>query len=108
MTKVFTAASMSLDGYIAGPGVSGFEYLFKWMDNGDVAVETTQPELTVHTTPTSAAHFRDMRDQTGAIVVGRRGVRLHERLGRQPSARRAGGRPLAQRPGRLAARGRAV
>ena len=72
MTKVFTGASMSLDGYIAGPGDSGFEHLFKWMDNGDVAVETTKPELTVHTTPTSAAHFRDMRDQTGAIVVGRR------------------------------------
>jgi len=30
MTKVFTGASMSLDGYISGPGETGFEYLFKW------------------------------------------------------------------------------
>ena len=40
MSKVFTGASMSLDGYISGPSETGFEHLFKWYDNGDVEVTT--------------------------------------------------------------------
>ena len=35
MAKVITGASMSMDGFIAGPGESGFEYLFDWYNNGD-------------------------------------------------------------------------
>ena len=42
MSKVYTGASMSLDGYIAGPGESGFEHLFKWYGNGDVEVADGQ------------------------------------------------------------------
>jgi hypothetical protein len=38
MTKVSTGASMSLDGYIAGPAESGFEHLLKWWGNGEVEV----------------------------------------------------------------------
>lgn len=72
MTKVFTGASMSLDGYIAGPAETGFEHLFKWYGNGDVVVETTHPELTMHMTEVSAEHFRNLRDMTGALVVGRK------------------------------------
>jgi len=34
MSKVFTGASMSLDGYISGPNESGFEHLFKWYMRG--------------------------------------------------------------------------
>ena len=29
MGKVYTGASMSLDGYISGPAETGFEHLFK-------------------------------------------------------------------------------
>lgn len=72
MSKVYTGASMSLDGYISGPGESGFEHLFKWYDNGDVAVPTTKPEMTFHMSEASARHFRDIVDNTGAIVVGRK------------------------------------
>ncbi len=72
MTKVFTGASMSLDGYISGPGETGFEYLFKWYDNGEVEVTTTHPELTMHLTPPSAEHFRAILEGTGALVVGRK------------------------------------
>ena len=72
MTKVFTGASMSLDGYISGPGETGFEYLFKWYENGDVEVTTTHPELTMHLTPASAEHFRAILEGTGALVVGRK------------------------------------
>jgi len=72
MTTVYTVASMSLDGYIAGPNDSGFEYLFEWYGNGDVEIPTTKPDLTPRLTPTSAEHWRTVIDLTGALVVGRR------------------------------------
>ena len=72
MTKVFTGASMSLDGYISGPAETGFEHLFKWYANGDVTVPTANPELTMHMSAVSAEHFRTIIDMTGALVVGRK------------------------------------
>ena len=36
MGKIITGATMSIDGYIAGPGESGFDLLFQWYGNGDV------------------------------------------------------------------------
>jgi hypothetical protein len=36
MGKIITSATMSIDGYIAGPGESGFDLLFQWYGNGDV------------------------------------------------------------------------
>ena len=72
MSKVFTGASMSLDGYISGPAETGFEHLFKWYGNGDVVVPTTHPELTMHMSAVSAEHFRTIIDMTGALVVGRK------------------------------------
>jgi dihydrofolate reductase len=72
MSKVYTGASMSLDGYIAGPQESGFDHLFQWYANGDVEVPTTKPEMTLHMTPVSAAHFRGLIEMTGALVVGRK------------------------------------
>jgi dihydrofolate reductase len=71
MNKVWTGASMSLDGYIAGPQDTGFEHLFRWYNSGDVEIRTAQPEMTFHTTPQSAAHWHDIVDSTGALVVGR-------------------------------------
>jgi dihydrofolate reductase len=72
MTKVYTGASMSLDGYISAPSGTGFEHLFKWYGNGDVAVPTTNPDMTLRMTSVSAEHFRHIIDMTGALVVGRR------------------------------------
>jgi dihydrofolate reductase len=72
MRKVYTGASMSLDGYIAGPGESGFDQLFQWYGNGDVEVPTTKPEMTMRMTPVSAAYFREQMERCGALVVGRR------------------------------------
>jgi dihydrofolate reductase len=72
MTKVYTGASMSLDGYIAGPAESGFEYLFKWLGNGDVELPTADPEMTLKLTRVSAEHFRNVIDMTGSLVVGRK------------------------------------
>jgi dihydrofolate reductase len=72
MSKVFTGASMSIDGYISGPDESGFDHLFKWYGNGDVEVPTADPNMTMRCTPVSAEHFRGVIERTGAIVVGRR------------------------------------
>jgi dihydrofolate reductase len=72
MTKVYTGASMSLDGYVSGPAESGFEQLFKWYGNGEMVVPTTHPELTMRMTPVNAEYIRTITDMTGALVVGRR------------------------------------
>jgi dihydrofolate reductase len=72
MTKIYTGASMSLDGYISGPDESGFEHLFEWYGNGDVEVKTATPTLTMHMTEVSAKHFKDQIEMVGALVVGRR------------------------------------
>ena len=58
MTTIYTGASMSLDGYISGPNESGFDLLFEWYGNGDVTVETADPNLTMQMTEMGAAHFR--------------------------------------------------
>jgi len=72
MSKVYTGASMSLDGYISGPNESGFEHLFKWYGNGDVEVPTADPAMTMRITQVSADHFRGIIDGSGALVVGRK------------------------------------
>jgi dihydrofolate reductase len=72
VSKVYTGASMSLDGYVSGPDESGFEHLFQWYANGDVEVPTADPGLTMRMTPVSADHFRRLNEMTGAIVVGRK------------------------------------
>jgi dihydrofolate reductase len=72
MTKVYTGASMSLDGYISGPAETGFEHLFKWYGNGDVEVPTTKPDMTLRMSEASARHFRRIVDNTGALIVGRK------------------------------------
>jgi len=71
-SKVYTGATMSLDGYIAGPGESGFEYLFTWYGSGDVEVPTSDPKLTMRMSEVDAQHFRDLIEMSGALVVGRK------------------------------------
>jgi hypothetical protein len=101
MSKVFTGASMSLDGYISGPNETGFEHLFKWMGNGDVEVPTANPELTPRMTEGNAKYFREMSEMTGALVVGRKLFDFTSGWGPAP-ARQADGRRHAQRAGRVA------
>ncbi|MEU4778733.1 dihydrofolate reductase family protein [Micromonospora sp. NPDC023633] len=54
MGGVYTEASMSLDGYIAAPGDTGFDQLFQSYENGDVAIGTAKPEMTFRTSAASA------------------------------------------------------
>jgi dihydrofolate reductase len=72
MNKVYTGASMSLDGFVAGPNETGFEYLFAWYGNGEIAVPTANPAITLQLTEANARHQQRLLDQTGAIVVGRK------------------------------------
>jgi dihydrofolate reductase len=73
MGKVVAGASMSLDGYVAGPDQTGFDLLFDWLTNGDVAMpvggEGTRLDLKM--SEVSAQRFTDMIEATGALVVGR-------------------------------------
>lgn len=71
MSKVVTGATMSLDGYIAGPKESGFDLLFQWYGNGDVEIPTINPDMTFRTSAASAEFFRANQAATGALVVGR-------------------------------------
>jgi dihydrofolate reductase len=72
MTKITTGASVSLDGYISGPGESGFEHLFAWYGGGTVEIETTNPELTFRLSETDAQQVRAIIDEIGCFVVGRK------------------------------------
>ena len=49
MSTVYTGATMSLDGYIAGPDECGFDRLFQWYANGDVEMPTTHANMTFRT-----------------------------------------------------------
>ncbi len=74
MGKVSAGATMSLDGFIAGPHDSGFDILFKWYGSGDV--EVPMPDSTAGVPPSrvSAATADLMRREQaawGALVVGR-------------------------------------
>jgi dihydrofolate reductase len=71
MSKVTTGATMSLDGYIAGPKESGFDLLFQWYGNGDVEIPTGHPDMTFRTSAASAEFFRANLATIGALVVGR-------------------------------------
>lgn len=72
MSMVYTGASMSLDGYISGPADPDFEHLFRWYANGEIAVPTADPAMTMWMTAVGAQHVRDLFEMTGALVVGRR------------------------------------
>src|SRR5262245_10462836 len=74
MGKVSAGATMSLDGFIAGPDDTGFDLLFKWYGAGDV--EVPMPDSTAgvpasRVSPASADLLRQEFAGWGALVVGR-------------------------------------
>jgi dihydrofolate reductase len=72
MSKVITGATMSLDGYIAGPQESGFDLLFQWYANGDVELPSASPDVPAnHISAASAALVGPEWQAAGALVVGR-------------------------------------
>ena len=71
MGKVVTSASVSLDGYIAGPEESGFEHLFAWYDGGEAEFPSTHPEVAFNLSAADHAYLTQFIDRVGALVVGR-------------------------------------
>ena len=74
MGKVFAGATMSLDGFIAGPDDTGFDLLFKWYGSGDVEVpmpdSTAEVPNSMVSAPSAELLTREMSGW-GALVVGR-------------------------------------
>lgn len=62
---------MSLDGFIADPD-DGVPHIFDWYGAGDVRFDWPGNDMVSHVTPAGAAYLRELVDQTGALVVGRR------------------------------------
>jgi dihydrofolate reductase len=72
MGKVLTGASVSLDGFIAGPNETGFEHLFAWYNAGDRDFPSTHPELPFSLTEADHRYLREYVESVGVLVVGRR------------------------------------
>jgi dihydrofolate reductase len=71
MSTVMMGASVSLDGFIADPS-DGVGPLFDWMNNGDVAITTSDTERVFHVTAASAEVIGPAWNSVGATVIGRR------------------------------------
>jgi dihydrofolate reductase len=71
MGKVITSISMSLDGFIAGPG-DDVQQLFKWYFGGTEAFEVQGGRMTLKVSPESAKLLAESIATTGAMVAGRR------------------------------------
>ncbi|MFG2332658.1 dihydrofolate reductase family protein [Streptomyces sp. NPDC048604] len=72
MGKVITGATMSLDGFIAGPEETGFDLLFQWYGNGDVEIPSASPDVPpFRISAASAELVRHEWADIGALVVGR-------------------------------------
>lgn len=72
MGKVIAAFSMSLDGFVADPDDSPEPHIFAWYGTGDVRFDWPGNDMESQVTPASADYLRDLVEQTGALVVGRR------------------------------------
>jgi dihydrofolate reductase len=77
MATVVADMSVSVDGFIAGPG-DRIDEIFAWFSSGDVEVplpvKTVMPAF--RTDEASAAELRNTLDTLGAVVTGRRTFEL--------------------------------
>ena len=71
MATVVADMSMSLDGYVAGPG-DDVTQVFDWILTGDVTVTTANPNMSFRTDAQNAEIWRSALDNVGAVVTGRR------------------------------------
>jgi dihydrofolate reductase len=71
MGKVFTHMTMSLDGFIADPDDQPRE-LFDWYQAGDIDVPNPNQDVSLQVDNASAEALRDLTENTGALVSGRR------------------------------------
>jgi dihydrofolate reductase len=81
MGRIVTGASVSLDGYIAGPKETGFEHLFAWYGAGDVEFPSTHSDVRFSLTPADHAYLKGYVEGVGVLMVGRRLFNLVEGWG---------------------------
>lgn len=85
MGRVVMNAAVSLDGFVAmdddlpGP-------IFDWYGNGPVAMHLGDEERVFHVSPQSAGYLQEVRDSTGAGVIGRRLFDIVDGWGGRPPA----------------------
>jgi dihydrofolate reductase len=71
MGNVIAGFSMSLDGFIAAPDDT-VPHIFDWYESGEVRFDWPGNDMVSQVTPASATCIRELVDNTGALVVGRR------------------------------------
>jgi dihydrofolate reductase len=69
--KVMANFTMSLDGFIAGPG-DDVQHLFRWYASGDTDFPVAGTDMVFKISRASADRLREVWDSLGAIVTGRR------------------------------------
>jgi dihydrofolate reductase len=72
MGKVVTAATVSLDGYIAGPNETGFDLLFAYFEGGEFEIPMADPNISIKLGEADYHFMRAFWARGGAIVHGRR------------------------------------
>jgi dihydrofolate reductase len=82
MAKVIAIMSMSLDGYVADTQ-DGVSEVFDWYFSGDVEVPTasTRSGMTFRVSEASADHLRNLMNEVGAMLTGRRTFEVAEGWG---------------------------
>lgn len=84
MGIVLTAATMSLDGFIADDS-DAVGPLFDWYNNGEVALTAADPDRVFHVSAASAAYLTgDAWGNVGVAIVGRRLFDLTNGWGGRP------------------------
>lgn len=73
MSKLIAIMTMSLDGFVAGPG-DDVSQVFDWyFSSGDVEVTTGGAHpMTFRVSAPSAGHIRSLTSELGAVLTGRR------------------------------------
>jgi dihydrofolate reductase len=71
MGKVIAQFAMSLDCFIAD-AEDEVGRLYRWLSEGEISVEVANSGMVFKTSPASAEIFREVIENTGAIVTGRR------------------------------------
>jgi dihydrofolate reductase len=83
MGKVITGFTMSLDGFIAGPG-DDVQQLFKWYFSGDTEFPLEGTNLVFKMSRASADLFGEVWSSFGALVTGRRDFDVSNAWGGTP------------------------
>jgi dihydrofolate reductase len=84
MGKVMFNASVSLDGFVAGPN-DEVDQLFKWYFSGDTELTLAGPGLVFKVSRASAERFKAATATIGAAVTGRRNFEVaHGWSGKPP------------------------